>query len=177
VRRARRTTGPGVLCARYMCPRAVEAPGACARGSGEEKLGSVPADPLQRCAPGAWRRRGRQPRALHDARPRCEPDGGHSAPAPGAARPRGAPAGPPAKTGRREVNFARWPAERRGRGAGAAAQAPASSEGVLASFLLRQVGVCAGADRCGVLLLCVASQAFATLQMCNRGDNGGGICQ
>jgi len=30
--------------------------------------------------------------------------------------------------------------------------------GVLASFLLRHVGVCAAADRCGVLLLCVASQ-------------------
>jgi hypothetical protein len=30
--------------------------------------------------------------------------------------------------------------------------------GVQASFLLRHVGVCAAADRCGVLLLCVASQ-------------------
>ena len=38
MRRARTTTGTGVICARYMCPRAVEAPGACARGSGVEKL-------------------------------------------------------------------------------------------------------------------------------------------
>jgi len=43
--------------------------------------------------------------------------------------------------------LSRWPAGRRGRSAGAAAQAPASSGGVLAYFLLPQVGVCAGADR------------------------------
>ena len=66
VRRARTTTRTVVLCARYMCPRTVEAP--CVRSFA------------------AWRRRGRQRRGLRDARPRREPDGGHSAPAPGACR-------------------------------------------------------------------------------------------
>ncbi len=42
MRRARTTTGTGVLCARYMCPRAVEAPGACAARSGCHKLRTVP---------------------------------------------------------------------------------------------------------------------------------------
>ena len=93
-----------------------------------------------RCAP--------PPRARWRAQRPCS--GGRPAPrcqmgTPGAPRPP-----------RRKLS--RWPAGRRGRGAGAAAQAPASSGGVLASFLLRHVGVCAGADRCGVLLLCVASQ-------------------
>jgi hypothetical protein len=45
----------------------------------------------------------------------------------------------------------RWPAGRGECGAGAAGWAPASSGGVLAIFLLRQVGVCAGADRCVVV--------------------------
>ena len=55
MRRARTTTRTGVLCARYMCPRAVEAPGACARGSGVEKSRTVPGAALQRrpAAPGA----------------------------------------------------------------------------------------------------------------------------
>jgi hypothetical protein len=158
VRRARTTTGTGVLCARYMCPRAVEAPGACAARSGCHKLRTVPGAALQRRPAGARRRRGRQPRGLRDARPRREPDGGHSAPAPGAAARRGARWAPPARRGRPGGVPSRWPAGRGRRGAGAAGWAPASSGGVLASFLLRHVGVCAGADRCGVLLLCVASQ-------------------
>ncbi len=55
MRRARTTTKTGVLCARYMCPRTVEAPGACARGSGVEKSLTVPGAALQRrpAAPGA----------------------------------------------------------------------------------------------------------------------------
>ena len=53
MRRARTTTETGVICARYMCPRTVEAPGACARGSGVEKLRTVPAAAQRpaRCAP------------------------------------------------------------------------------------------------------------------------------
>ncbi len=81
MRRARTTTGTGVLCARYMCPRAVEATGACAARSGCHKLRTMPGAALQRRPAGARRRRGRQPSGLRDARPRCEPDGGHSAPA------------------------------------------------------------------------------------------------
>ena len=118
MRRARTTTGTGVLCARYMCPRAVEAPGACARGSGVEKLRTVPGAALQRRPAGARRRRQRQPSGLRDARPRREPDGGHSAPAPGAARPRGARWAPPARRGRPDVSLAVGP-----RGAAGAARA------------------------------------------------------
>jgi hypothetical protein len=118
VRRARTTTGTGVLCARYMCPRTVEAPGACARGSGVEKLRTVPGAALQRRPAGARRRRQRQPSGLRDARPRREPDGGHSAPAPGAARPRGARWAPPARRGRPDVSLAVGP-----RGAAGAARA------------------------------------------------------
>jgi hypothetical protein len=118
VRRARTTTGTGVLCARYMCPRAVEAPGACARGSGVEKMRTVPGAALQRRPAGARRRRQRQPSGLRDARPRREPDGGHSAPAPGAARPRGARWAPPARRGRPDVSLAVGP-----RGAAGAARA------------------------------------------------------
>jgi hypothetical protein len=118
VRRARTTTGTGVLCARYMCPRAVEAPGACARGSGVEKMRTVPCAALQRRPAGARRRRQRQPSGLRDARPRREPDGGHSAPAPGAARPRGARWAPPARRGRPDVSLAVGP-----RGAAGAARA------------------------------------------------------
>ena len=118
MRRARTTTGTGVLCARYMCPRAVEAPGACARGSGVEKMRTVPCAALQRRPAGARRRRQRQPSGLRDARPRREPDGGHSAPAPGAARPRGARWAPPARRGRQDVSLAVGP-----RGAAGAARA------------------------------------------------------
>jgi len=88
VRRTRTTTETGVICASYMCPRKVEASGACARGSGVEKSRTVPGAVLQRRPAGAWRRRGRQRRGLRDALPRREPDGGHSSPAPEAARPR-----------------------------------------------------------------------------------------
>ena len=118
MRRARTTTGTGVLCARYMCPRAVEAPGACARGSGVEKSRTVPGAALQRRPAGAWRRRQRQPSGLRDARPRREPDGGHSAPAPVAARPRGARWAPPECRGRPNVSLAVGP-----RGAAGAARA------------------------------------------------------
>ena len=118
MRRARTTTGTGVLCARYMCPRAVEAPGACARGSGVEKMRTVPGAALQRRPACARRRRQRQPSGLRDARPRREPDGGHSAPAPGAARPRGARWAPPARRGRPDVSLAVGP-----RGAAGAARA------------------------------------------------------
>ena len=41
MRRARTTTRTGVIYDRYMCPRTVEAPGACARGSGVEKSRTV----------------------------------------------------------------------------------------------------------------------------------------
>ena len=116
MRRARATTATGVLCARYMCPRAVEAPGACAARSGCHKLRTVPGAALQRRPAGARRRRGRQPRGLRDARPRREPDGGHSAPAPGAAARRGARWAPPARRGRPGGVPSRWPAGRRGRG-------------------------------------------------------------
>jgi hypothetical protein len=109
VRRARTTTKTGVLCARYMCPRTVEAPGACARGSGVEKSRTVPGAALQRRPAGAWRRRGRQRRGLRDARPRREPDGGHSAPAPEAARPRGTRWAPPACRGCPDVSLAVGP--------------------------------------------------------------------
>ena len=118
MRRARTTTRTGVLCARYMCPRAVEAPGACARGSGVEKSRTVPGAVLQRRPAGAWRRRGRQRRGLRDARPRREPDGGHSAPAPEAARPRGTRWAPPACRVRPDVSLAVGP-----RGAAGAARA------------------------------------------------------
>jgi hypothetical protein len=118
VRRARTTTGTGVLCARYMCPRAVEAPGACAARSGCHKLRTVPGAALQRRPAGTRRRRQRQPSGLRDARPRREPDGGHSAPAPGAARPRGARWAPPARRGRPDVSLAVGP-----RGAAGAARA------------------------------------------------------
>ena len=118
MRRARTTTGTGVLCARYMCPRAVEAPGRCSRGSGVEKLRTVPGAALQRRPAVARRRRQRQPSGLRDARPCREPDGGHSAPAPGAARPRGARWAPPARRGRPDVSLAVGP-----RGAAGAARA------------------------------------------------------
>ena len=98
VRRARATTV--VHGARYMCPRAIEAPGAYAARSGCHKLRTVPGAALQRRTAGARRRRGRQPRGLHDARPRREPDGGHSTPALGAAARRGARWAPPARRGR-----------------------------------------------------------------------------
>jgi hypothetical protein len=55
VRRARTTTATGVLCVRYMCPRAAEAPGACAARSGCQNCGPCPV-PLGRAAlpaPGA----------------------------------------------------------------------------------------------------------------------------
>jgi hypothetical protein len=106
VRRARTTTATGVPGARYMCPRAVEAPGACAARSGCHKLRTVPGAALQRRPAGARRRRGRQPRGLHDARPCREPDGWHSAPAPGAAARRGARWAPPARRGRPDVSLA-----------------------------------------------------------------------
>jgi hypothetical protein len=51
VRRARTTTGTGVLCARYMCPRTVETPGVCADRSGCHKLRTVPS--LQASGAGA----------------------------------------------------------------------------------------------------------------------------
>ena len=57
VRRARATTATVVPSARYMCPRAVEAPGACAARSGCHKLRTVPAATLQRRPAGARRRR------------------------------------------------------------------------------------------------------------------------
>jgi hypothetical protein len=41
--------------------------------------------------------------------------------------------------------------------------------------LVRQVGVCAGADLCGVR--CWAGRVSEKPKMSNRGDNGGGICQ
>jgi hypothetical protein len=118
VRRARTTTATGVLCTRYMCPRAVEAPGACAARSGCHKLRTVPGAALQRRPAGARSRRQRQPTGLRDARPRREPDGGHSATAPGAARPRGARWAPPAHRGRPDVSLAVGP-----RGAAGAARA------------------------------------------------------
>jgi hypothetical protein len=100
VRRARATTATVFQGARYMFPRAVEAPGACAAGSGCHKWRTVPATTFQRRPAGAWRRRGRKPRGLHDARPCREPNGGHSTPAPGAAARRGARWAPPARRGR-----------------------------------------------------------------------------
>ena len=118
MRRARATTATVVSGARCMCPRAVEAPGACAGRSGCHKLRTVPGAALQRRPAGARRRRQRQPSGLRDARPRREPDGGHSAPAPGAARPRGARWAPPARRGRPDVSLAVGP-----RGAAGAARA------------------------------------------------------
>ena len=138
MRRARATTATVVLCARYMCPRAVEAPGACARGSGVEKMRTVPGAALQRRPAGARRRRQRQPNGLRDARPRREPDGGHSAPAPGAARPRGARWAPPARRGRPDVSLAVGP---RG-GAGAARARPRRRQ--------RARGACWRAFCCGM---------------------------
>ena len=145
MRRARTTTGTGVLCARYMCPRAVEAPGACARGSGVEKLRTVPGAALQRRPACARRRRQRQPSGLRDARPRREPDGGHSAPAPGAARPRGARWAPPARRGRPDVSLAVGP-----RGAAGAARArPRRRQ--------RARGACWRAFCCGTWGVCTLS--------------------
>ncbi len=54
MRRARTINGTGVLCARYMCPRAVEAPGACARGAapaGAAQRRRFAAPPCRRPAP------------------------------------------------------------------------------------------------------------------------------
>ena len=169
MRRARTTTKTGVLCARYMCPRTVEAPGACARGSGVEKSRTVPGAVLQRRPAGAWRRRGRQRRGLRDARPRREPDGGHSAPAPEAARPRGTRWAPPACRVRPDVSLAVGP-----RGAAGAARArPRRRQ--------RARGACWRAFRCGMWgcawaltrVVCVAGQAgfrqeSGTLHACTR---------
>jgi hypothetical protein len=154
VRRARTTTGTGVLCARYMCPRAVAAAGRCPRGIGVEKLRTVPAATLQRCATGVRRRCRRRRRGLRDARPRREPDGGHSAPAPGTARPRCARWAPPAPRGRPDVSLAVGP-----RGAAGAARARPAG-------LQRARGACWRAFRCGMWgcarpltgVVCVAGQ-------------------
>jgi hypothetical protein len=108
----------GVICDRYMCPRTVEAPGACARGSGVEKSRTVPGAVLQRRPAGDWRRRGRQRRGLRDACPRWEPDGGHRAPAPEAARSRSTRWAPPACRGCPDVSLAVGP-----RGSAGAARA------------------------------------------------------
>ncbi len=116
MRRARATTATVLPGARCMCPRAVEAPGACAARSGCNKLRTVPAATLQRRPAGARRRRGRQPRGLHDARTCRDSDGGHSAPAPGAAARRGARWAPPARRGLPGGVPSRWPAGRGGRG-------------------------------------------------------------
>jgi hypothetical protein len=67
MRRARATTATVMPCARYPCPRVIEAPGRGAAGSGFQKLRTVPAAILQRRAAGALRR-GRRRRGLHDAR-------------------------------------------------------------------------------------------------------------
>ncbi len=146
MRRAQTTTGTGVICARYMCPHTVEAPGACAARSGCHKLRTVTGSALQGRPAGARRRRGRQRRGLRDARPRREPDGGHNAPAPGAARPRGTRWAPPADPGPPRCKLSRWPTGRRGRSAGAAAQVPVSSGGVLASISVGQVWVATRSD-------------------------------
>jgi hypothetical protein len=165
VRRARTTTGTGVLCARYMCPRAVAAAGRCPRGSGVEKLRTVPAATLQRRAAGVRRRRRRRRRGLRDARHH----GGHSAPAPGAARRRGARWAPPARRGRPDVSLAVGP-----RGAAGAARArPRRRQ--------RARGACWRAFRCGMWgcawaltrVVCVAGQAgfrqeSGTLHACTR---------
>ncbi len=162
--------GSAACGARGRPPRlACSVPGICARarlkrraparlGAAATNCGPCPAPLCSAALAGARRRRGRQPRGLRDARPCREPDGGHSAPAPGAAARRGARWAPPARRGRPGGVPSRWPAGLCGRGAGAGGWAPAISGGVLASFLLWHVGVFAGADRCGVLLLCVASQ-------------------
>ena len=96
MRRARATTATVVPGTRCMCPRAVEAPGACAARIGCHKLRTVPGAALQRRAAGVRRRPRRRRRGLRDARPRREPDGGHIAPAPEAAQPRGTRWAPPA---------------------------------------------------------------------------------
>jgi hypothetical protein len=118
VRRAQTTTGTGVICARYMCPRAVEAPGSCAARSSCHQLRTVPGASLQRHPADSRRRRRQQPSCLRDLRPRSQPDGGHIAPAPGAARPRSARWAPPATRGRPDVSLAVGP-----RGAADAARA------------------------------------------------------
>jgi hypothetical protein len=63
---ARATTETVVTCARYMCPREVDAPGRGVAGSGCQTLRTVPTPILQRRRAGARRRRGRRRRGLRD---------------------------------------------------------------------------------------------------------------
>ncbi len=162
MRRARTTTGTGVICARYMCLRAVAAAGRCPRGICVEKLRTVPAATLQRGAAGVRHRCRRRRRGLRDARPRSETDGGHSAPAPGAARPLGARWAPPAIRGSPDVSLSVGPRD----AAGAARARPAGRQ--------RARGVCWRAFRCGMWgcaraltgVVCVAGQKRCTPVLC-----------
>ena len=85
---------------------------------------------------------GLQPRGMHDESPCIETDGGHIVPASGEGVLHGARWAPPGHCGRPDwvPAFGPWVA-------GAACWAPASSGGVLSSFLLLQVVVCVGADQ------------------------------
>jgi len=152
VRRARATTATVVPCDGYMCPRAVEAPGRCAAGSGCQKSRTVPGATLQRRPAGAQgpARCAPLPRARWKAQRPCS--GGRGAPRCEMGTP-GAPRSP-----RRGPS--RWPAGRARRGAGAAGRAPASSGGVLASFLVQHVGVSTLSDeaRAG---MCASSRGNA----------------
>ena len=162
MRRARATTATGVLCAMYMCPRAVEAPGACAARSGCHKLRTVPGAALQRRTAGARRRRGRQPRGLHDARPRREPDGGHSTPALGAAARRGARWAPPARRGHPGGVPSRWPAGRCRRGAARLAGRQRSRGACWRAFCCGMWGVSTLSDeaRAGMCASCRGNAIF-----------------
>ena len=114
MRRARATTATVVPGARY-----IESQVDCEARICCHKLRTLRGSALQRRPAGARRRRGRQPRALHDACPCSEPDGGHSTHAPGAAVRRGARWAPPVTSSRPGGGPSRWPA---GRGGPARAQ-------------------------------------------------------
>jgi hypothetical protein len=120
---------------------------------------------VQEVSPEVASESGRQLRVLHDTLPRSEPDGGHIAPALGAVSPRGARWAAPTRRCRPGGVPSPWPAGSCRRDAGAAGREPVSSGGLLANFLLLQVGVCvrAGADRCRVC--CCAGWVFAMSQV------------
>ncbi len=120
---------------------------------------------VQEVSPEVASESGRQLRVLHNTLPRSEPDGGHIAPALGAVSPRGARWAAPTRRCRPGGVPSRWPAGSFRRDAGAAGREPVSSGGLLANFLLLQVGVCvrAGADRCRVC--CCAGWVFAMSQV------------
>jgi hypothetical protein len=124
VRRARATTATVVLCARCMCPRAVEAPVACAARSGCHKLRTVPrghfaAPPCRRPAPARAAAQGPArcaplPRARWRAQRPCS--GGRGAPRGEMGTP-GAPRSPRSPEQGRSQPLARGARQaRRGRG-------------------------------------------------------------